>query len=437
MTQKWNLQDIRRPEPSRKNKSSEIVVPQSPRSVEHRDDTEDVHVKIVDGKKKNTRAFLFAFIIFFVIVGGSFVVSTLMAGAEVTVYPRYRDPNINATIVAYKSPVPEELSYEILSFEATGERQVSATGQETVTTQAEGTIMVYNNHSTDPIRLITNTRFETAEKLLFRLKDSIIVPGYKRDESGEIVPGVVSAEVFADQAGEEYNIPPSRFTIPGFAGSPEFENVYGESVESMQGGFDGPRFVVDPAELQTAEQALRLELRNSLLTRIDTEKPAGFTHFPGAITFTYDTLPAVEYGDNLATIKERATLRIPLFKDEELAMHLAKLTIPGYERSPVRIVDTNELTFAYTSATTSSTNISAADSLEFELIGRPRIVWTYDENALKNELVGKNKTALTSVLGAYPAIERAEAETRPFYSQSFPEDPAKMTIIELLEERSE
>ncbi len=439
MSQKWNLQDIRPAQP-RKERTGELVRPPAPkfidrtnRTEDESDDGDDVSIRIVDGNKKNKRTLIYAFLIFFMIVGGSFVISYFMSGADLTVKPRHREPNVNATVVAYKTPKAGELVYEIMSLDATGERQVSATGEETVVEQAKGTVLVYNKHSTEPLRLITNTRFQTADGLVFRLKESIIVPGYTRGENSEIAPGVITAEVFADQPGDQYNVGPSKFTIPGFEGSPEFENVYGESIESMSGGFNGARFIIDEGELQTTQQALRMELRNSLLERVETEKPAGFVVFPGAMTFTYETLPAVEYGENLATIKEKAILRIPIFAEESFATYVAAATVPGYENVPVRIADTTTLTFAYTSATTSTSNITAVDSVEFTLAGRPQIIWKYDAEALKADLAGKSKTAVPAVLGGYPAIESSSAVTRPFWKTSFPDDVKDITIIEVVE----
>ncbi len=417
----------------RSRTTADVTKPREPKAMTDQGEHDAASVRIVDGRKQKRRTVLWSFIIFFIIVGGVLFLSHLLSGVELTVNPRFREPNVNATLTASRTPQADELTYEIMSLEATGERQVSATGEETVVEQAQGTILVYNRHTTDTVRLITNTRFEAPEGKIFRLRESIVVPGYTRGDAGEIAPGVITATVFADQPGEEYNIGPSRFTIPGFADSPEFENLYAESVESMGGGFNGTRFIVDEAELQTAQQSLQMELRNSLLARVDSEKPAGFNVFPGAITFTYETMPAVEYGDNLATIKEKATLRIPIFEDTTFASYLAAATIPGYEAAPVRIEDPTALTFDYTNATTSISNIAAAETLEFTLVGRPLIVWEYDAEALKKDLAGKNKTALTAVLGGYPAIERADAQTQPVWSNSFPENPDDIKIVEVLE----
>lgn len=390
-------------------------------------------IKIVDGNKKKGRSLIYAVAIFVLIVGSGLLASALMAGADVTVYPRHREPNVNAVFEAMRTPQPDELAYEIMTLEAEGERQVTASGQEEVVEQAEGTIFIYNAQQTDPVRLVTNTRFESPDGLIFKIKDSAVVPGYTTDAQGNRLPGVTTAEVYADEVGEQYNIGPSRFTIPGFKGDPEYETIYGESTSSMTGGFDGMKFIIDQSELEVAQQALRTELRNSLLQKIDAEKPAGFVVFKDAVTFTYESLPSVEYGENLATIKEKVLLRIPLFSEEHFASFIAQATIPGYEGVPVRIDNYETFAFSYTNATTSSSDISNNMSLEFNLTGHPRIVWVYDGEKLKADLVNANKTALPTVLGAYPAIEKANAVIRPFWKSKFPTNINEIKIIEVIE----
>ena len=390
-------------------------------------------IKIIDGNKKKGRSLVYAVAIFVLIVGGGLLASALMAGADVTVYPRHREPNVNAVFDAMRTPQPGELAYEIMTLEAEGERQVTASGQEEVQEQSEGTIFIYNAQQTDPIRLVTNTRFESPDGLIFKIKDSAVVPGYTTDAQGNKLPGVTTAEVYADEVGEQYNIGPSKFTIPGFKGDPEYDTIYGESTSSMAGGFNGMKFIIDSAELEVAQQALRTELRNSLLERIDAEKPAGFVVFKDAVTFTYESLPSVEYGENLATIKEKVLLRIPLFSEENFASFIAQATIPGYEGVPVRIDNYETFAFTYTSATTSSSDISNNVSLEFNLTGHPRVIWVYDGEKLKADLVNANKTALPTVLGAYPAIEKANAVIRPFWKTKFPTKIDEIKIIEVIE----
>lgn len=436
MAQKWKLQDIRPAQPKKKRAPSrDRGLRPDPTPVA--EDREDIpQVAITDGKKKKRFNFVVAFVLFFVVVGGGVIASALMSGAEVTVYPRNRVQNLNSEFTAYPEPRAGELAYEIMSLQAEGERQVTATGQETVEEQATGMIEIIKTTS-GAERLIKNTRFESPDGLIFKISESIVVPGAVTDGSGASVPGTIMAEVFAESAGEEYNLEAgTRFTIPGFreGGFDElYQSIYAENRSDFTGGYAGPKFIINDDELATAKQSLQMELRDSLLERIDSEKPATFVVFTDAVAFTYNSLPAVEYGEDLVTIKEQATLQIPIFKEPEFAEYVAAATIPGYEGDEVRIQNLQDLDFSYLNATTSATNIADLPAIGFKLTGKPHIVWEYDEAMLKTDLGGSARTAIRSVLDGYPAIERADAVIRPFWKRAFPEDPDEITVTEVIE----
>ena len=445
MTQKWNLQDIRPIEPRTSRRSVETINNLSPKQRNLKNASADQgnsdleilgNVAIIDGAKKSRWQLLIAIFIFITVVGIGFGISFLTSGAEITLYPKVRDINVNAEFTAYNSKKDDALSYEIMTLDATGERQVTATGQEQVKTQATGEIEIIKS-TPGTERLIKNTRFESSNGLIFRIQESVIVPGALKNKNGETVPGTTRAQVFADVAGENYNLPAkNNFTIPGFkeGGNTELYNaIKATNPTAFSGGFDGPRFIIAENELSTAKQSLQMELRDTLIAKIASEKPANFTTFSDAIAITYTDLPSVKSGDTLVTIREQATLQIPLFKNEEFASFIAKETITGYDvKEPVRINNLDELTFAYSSASTSQVNLANLESLTFKITGVPRIVWTIDQEKMKVDLLGMEKTAFTGILGKYTGITKGEVKVRPVWKRSFPDKLGQIKIVEVL-----
>ena len=453
MTQKWNLQDIRpaTPRPPRTPSAHPAMerVPlqrgtQTAAPVHHHNSEEpsfdedndtDERIPVINGNKRNHNQLVIGLVIAALVIGGGIGISILTGGAKVTIYPKVREMNVNAEFTAYAEKKPGELAYEIMTLEASGERQVKATGQETVTKQATGEIEI-SKSTPGAERLIKNTRFQTEAGLVYRIQESVVVPGAVKDSSGQSVPGVIRAQVFADQPGEEYNLSANtKFTVPGFkeGGYTELYNaIAATNGQSFIDGYNGPKFIINEAELNTAKQSLQLELRNSLLEKIKADRPANFTTFDSAIAITYSTLPPTQYGDNLVTIKEQAVLQIPLFKNEDFASFIAKETITGYENEPVRINDISQLTFSYTSATTSQNNIANVPALDFKITGVPKIVWTFDAEKMKAELLGMEKTGFNAVLSQYTGIEKGEVEIRPFWKRSFPNSLSDIAITEVL-----
>lgn len=437
MSQKWNLQDIRPAEPRRKqiqqkvDSLNETIRP----AMSERENIPSIIIE--NGSKKETSRLIISIVLFVVIVGGAIGLSAFLGKTELTVYPEYREPNINAEFTAYPDKRENALSYEIMTLEATSESQVKASGQTQVEEQAIGVIEIIKT-TPGAERLIKNTRFQTEKGLVYRIKESVVVPGSIKDEGGAMVPGTIRAEVFADSVGEEYNLPAgTTFEIPGFkeGGFIDLYNaITARNPEPITGGFKGPQFQINEAELSTARQALQIELRDNLLSRISNEKPADFIAFQEAVAITYNQLPAVEYGQDLVTIREQAILQIPLFQSSEFGSFLAKEAVTTYEGGSVRVDDPSALSFRYTTPTTSSSVIANEPSLTFNLTGKPLLIWEYDIEKLKSGLAGLPKTAVKNAVAGFQGVKGAKVHITPFWKRDFPKDTAKIIVTEELKE---
>ncbi len=439
MNQKWNLQDIRPAEPRRQRTA---VPPTERPSMQPRSEQavpverEEIPTIIIqDGTKKESKRVIISIVLFVVIVGGALGLSAMLGKTELTIYPEFREPNISSEFTAYPDKRTDSLSYEIMTLEATSESQIAASGEIEVQEKAQGTIEILKT-TPGAERLIANTRFRSPDGLIFRIPEAIVVPGAVTDGSGTSVPGSIQATVVADAVGEQYNLAAgTRFDVPGFQESgldDLYSAIYAQNGAAFTGGFDGPQFKIDEANLATARQGLQVALRDQLLARIESEKPTGFVTFDGAVTITYNQLPAVEYGNDLVTIREQAVLQIPLFNASEFGSFLAKEAVATYSGGPVRVDDIKALTFAYTSASTSFSVIANEPSLTFRLTGKPLLIWEYDAEKLRGDLAGLPKTAINNAITGYPGIEGAKVSVTPFWKRSFPSNPEDIRIIEEL-----
>jgi len=446
MTQKWNLQDIRpagqarpqRSKPTRKKtptataKAGTKTVARE--AVEH-EPLPSIHIE--DGNKRSKRNLFIALGAGASIILFALFLSSTLGKTILTIYPEFRDPTISADFTGYPTASDDGLQYEVMTIEETSESQVQASGKVDVEEQASGIIEIRKS-TPGAERLIKNTRFRSPNGLVYRIQESVVVPGALTDDSGQLVPGAIQAEVFADDIGEEYNLPAgTTFDVPGFQEggfTALYQAITAVNPNAFSGGFAGPQFQIDDSELSTARQALQIELRDSLLAKIEPNKPAGTIAFPGAVAVTYTQLPTVEYGEDLVTIREKAVMQIPLFQVNDLGSFLAEASIPTYDGTDVRVQDPNTLTFSYVSATTSNSVIANADSLEFSLSGKPRLIWEYDAEKLAADLAGLPKTAVKNAITAYPGIEAAKAQITPFWKRSFPENAEDIQVVEELRE---
>lgn len=443
MNQKWNLQDIRPAEPRKRRVLSTspirpVAEPAEPEPLLEREEIPNIVIE--DGTKKGSKHVLISVILFVVIVSGALGLSAFLGKTVLTIYPEHREPNINSEFTAYPDKRENALSYEIMTIESTAESQVKASGQIEVKEKATGMIEIIKT-TPGAERIIANTRFRSPDGKVFRIKDAVVVPGAIKDGSGASVPGTIQAAVTADDVGDSYNLAAgTRFDVPGFqeGGLDDlYKSIYAENRAAFTGGFNGPQFKIDEAELSTARQALQIKLRDELLTRIEAEKPSGFIAFKDSVAITYNQLPAVQYGNDLVTIREQAVLQIPLFKSDEFGTFLAKEAVATYSGGTVRVDKPEALAFSYTSGTTSASVIANEPSLRFKLTGKPLLIWEYDTTKITTDLAGLPKTSLNNALSAHPGIDGGKVSITPFWKRSFPENPEEIMIVEELRDESE
>lgn len=362
------------------------------------------------------------------IIGGSvfaalalvFVISTIFHGATLSVTPRTQVATINDAVTASKSSATAGLSFQPKVIKQTGSVQLKATGEKQVSTQASGTIIIYNNYNATAQRLVKNTRFETPEGLIFRIADSVTVPG----KNGS-TPGSVEAVVYADEAGDKYNVGLKDFTIPGFKGDPRYNAFYAKSKPSspLAGGFQGTVRVVSDADMTKAQADIKTRATVELLKQVEAQVPEGSVFFSGAHTVSCTTLPQENVSSTEVLVKMECTLSAAFFDTQKLSEKLASLKVAGYQNDPVIVRDIRSLSF-----TPRDGFDPAAETVAFSLQGDAQFEWLYDEAAFKQKLAGAKSSDVPSITQGFPMIEKVEASIRPFWRKTFPADVSDITV---------
>lgn len=339
------------------------------------------------------------------------------SGAQVEVDPRTDVAYVSGEFTA--TPSAGDLPYEIVSVEKTGSQMVTAERTESVTLPAQGTLIV-SNEQTVSQKLIKNTRFETPGRLVFRIRESVTVPAAKNG-----VAGTVSAVVYADEAGEKYNIPASSFTLPGLAGSKQFSLVYAKSSQPMTGGFSGTRGVVSKSTADATHAALKSALTSELASALTVAIPAGYTNIKGSSFAVYEELSDAAGATGSVELREKGVMMAAIFPTEALAKTIAYKMVGVYSGQPVTLISDDSLTLTSMSGKAPVQN----DSFSFSLSGDASIVWKIDESKIAGAVAGKSLEAAQVVLSGFPEVDRALLVLRPFWKSTFPDDPASITVI--------
>lgn len=358
-----------------------------------------------------------------VVIALGFVGASFFSGVTVSIIPKQVDTHIDGTFTMTREATPDALQYDIMKIDNQGAKSIAATGEENVAVKASGTIVVYNDYSSASMRLIKNTRFETSAGLVYRVDRAIVVPG-KKVVDGKSVPGQVEAVVYADVPGEKYNIGLSDFKIPGLKGSPQYEKFYARSKTEMASGFEGKRLTVSPATLESTKAIIQEELRKALLAAAFSQKPNGFRLDESTVIVEFSDLLNEDQKDSIE-VRMKGTLYGVLIEEQKLAAFIAANTVADYDGNPVEIANPDALTVRLNLG---SEPIWESSKISVDLSGNPHLVWSVDTERLTDDLAGKDKASIDTVLSGYPAVDSAEVVMRPFWRRSFPEDPAKISI---------
>ncbi len=359
------------------------------------------------------------------VVLASFVVMTLGANAEVFITPKRDAISTNQQFRAERSGAAGALPFEVVSVSGEANVSVTATGEEMVERKSHGTIVIYNNHSSEDQRLIRNTRFETPEGLIYRIDESVVVPGRKTVD-GEVVPGSIEAVVYADEPGEKYNIGLKDFTIPGFEGDPRYTTMYARSKTAMAEGFMGTVRVVAPSELESARSTMQGQIFSNLESQILGQVPEGYFLVRDSIFMGYESLPQTEARGNTVRLNERGTMHAVAVSKQALAAFLAGNLNSSISNINLTIENEGEFELIVEDQ---DFNPASDQSFGFSVSGNPVLVGNVNQEAVREALLGVGKGAITVAIAPIAEIDSARVLVSPMWKKSIPDNPKRIDIV--------
>jgi hypothetical protein len=315
------------------------------------------------------------------------------------------------------------IAYTLITSSLQASQTVPAQGTQDVETKAQGTLIVYNDYSTAPVKLIANTRFESPDGLIFRIPDAVVIPG----KTGT-TPGHVTVTVFADQAGQQYNIgPTSRFTVPGLQSTPAmYANIYAQSTASTTGGFSGQQAAVDPTTLSNTVATLRAQLAQEAATAATAQNGSSTIVLPGLVQIVYQDLPDTPAASGSVQVNETAQIQTPIFDENSFTQTLAQSV--GEDSGGSMLTFVPGTGFAAQGVNEASSTLGT-DPFNFQLSGTGTLVWQVDATALSQALAGHDQNAFDTITANFPGIQEAHARIEPFWKTSFPTNPADINVI--------
>ena len=371
-------------------------------------------------------------VVLIIILAGGYAVSKALATATITVVPRQQKLSVDANVTAVRNSTSvvsssTPLIFDVITIEDSESTMVPSGGTESVEKKAGGKIIVYNDFSEKAEKLIKNTRFQSPDGKIYRIQEAISVPG--KTAAG---PGVLEVTVFADQAGDSYNVGKTDFTVPGLKGDTRFDKIYGRSKTDISGGFIGTTKIIAEADRAKVRDTAQAALSARLKDKAKKELPAEYLSFEDASFISFSEEVGQKGSVTEAELIERGALSLIVFKKGDFARTVAQQGLVDFDEGKVYLAAPEALDFKLLSK--DSISPSATQSITFSLRGPATIVWEFDATELTQALVGKTSKDYTAVLQNFRAITRANASFSPKWIKTFPNDPTKIYIEQNIEQ---
>jgi len=296
--------------------------------------------------------------------------------------------------------------------------------------KAAGTILVYNEYSTDDQPLVPTTRFVSSDGKIFRTPERVTIPG-GHYEQGKFVPGEINITVVANEPGSEYNIEPSTFSIPGFAGSALYTKFYARSFQPMTGGFSEEVPQITEEDLESAENILskqaKEEVEELLKNDLGQQVISEFEFSNKAIkTEVIEIFTLAKAGDEAEEFNYQVKVKSEtiIFKSKDIEDLVKEYILPQVPEG--KKVYEDSLSINYDPETTNLESGKMVLSLDISIKAYSDV----NMIALKPGLKERSKLEAKIFLEGQPGVDKVKVKLWPFWVLKVPgsEDKIKFNL---------
>lgn len=299
---------------------------------------------------------------------------------------------------------------------------VAAAQKKLVQAKAHGTITVQNTAQKASQRLIKNTRFESTAGKIYRIRESIVVPGFT-EKDGKVIPGTLTVEVYADEEGLAYNLREGTLTVPGLKDKADlYAGITAKVSAPIAGGSSGTRFVITDMERQSVVKTMEAKLLSRARDAATAQLPTNAVAVTGGEDYTFRDLPDEEDGTNIIVGREITYNRM-VFDGRELAEYFrTKSSQADLPDSPAHVTNIRDITLAL-EKDEATTSVFSEPSLSFTVLGSPTLMWEVDTEALAHALAGSSRENIDSILKKIPTIGAGTTvDIMPFWNNYVPSE---------------
>jgi hypothetical protein len=333
------------------------------------------------------------------------------------------------SFLASKNKLGGEIDFEIMINSDKRKRSIVLTEPKDVSEKASGSIILYNEFSTSPIKLASGTFISDVGGKTYKTNKAVSIPGYKLDSNKKIIPGTVEVGIISFLAGEVYNGSPSEFHITSYKGTSKFNKVYGKLKSPLVGGISGLVYTLNEEDKIKLDIIAKSSLKDDLYKKVKALVPPGYILYPDAVTFSYKINEEIFSETPETEVEIDGLLSVVLLKEKSLFDNIIRISLPkvkGDELKEVTLPDLDKLVFSFNDP--EQTIIKEIETISFSLTGDIDATWTPNVELLKNKLMGIHKNNAPTIFKEDPGITSAIVDIFPPWKKYITNDISKINI---------
>lgn len=381
-----------------------------------------------DTRRKPVRGFLKFLLLTIIMLGVVFWIGVLFKSAYVTITAKQE--NIEYKTKAFsagRNLGGNYIDFEIMIESEKKSKDYILTESKEVSSKATGSIVLFNEFSTKPEKLLAGTYVSDQDGKTYRLNSTVNIPGYKMDKQKKI-PGQVEVGITSFLAGESYNGTPEKFYINSFKGTTKYSKIYGVLQSELKGGIQGLVYYLEEEDIDKLKHIAESSFKDELFNKVRALLPSGYILYPGAIKFSYEIDKDVLSDTPETKVPITGTLSAVLIKEESLIKNIIKQSLPNAtkEEIPEITIDgVKDLVFTLNSGQliNKSTNM-----FDFQLTGPLKALWNPNKEKLKTNLSGAHKDNVLPIFRENKGITKAMVKIFPPWDKYLPNNPSKINI---------
>ena len=297
--------------------------------------------------------------------------------------------------------------------------------------KARGVVRVYNSYSTASQTWVAGTRFMSAEGKLFRSVKKAVIAG-ARYEGGKLVPGETDVEVIAAEPGEEYNIGPTTFSIPAFAGTSKYTYFYARSFSPMRGGLKAEVSQATEEDIEKARKILMEKAKKESIEKMRKDSSEDFIFIDKAAVQEIIEETNEPKTENFS-LEMKIKTKILAFKKSDIDVFFKEMIADYFSSSGLKIKE-DSLNKDYSfksivySQTTQKEESTEPKEINLDLVLKGLSYADVDLEKIKESFLGKSFDEIELVLEEEEKISKIEIKPGLFWRRRVPQDINKVEI---------